>query len=313
MATTAPSPSSRSTIRPTAPASRPFLPAICAAFVKPWPEPQPSARRAVALFQRLNLDDRRAVIAAGPEGDRRRGIVDEHAPYIGGARQQIVDRLPGFGVEPRDLIAQHRAGPGLSVLVGDDVVGRRPSRPDLPLLELFGPGVEHADAVSAIFTEPQPVLCIHGAAARCGSGRRNLVQLDRAALGVDPPDMALPKVGEIDVIHRVRNYVVNIVRARHALERFPGFGIAGRDVEPVSAGKAIVLRPHLAVDTGALRAGHVDLGGVDVALALQRPEFKGFGLAVEFYDRGLVHVADPQIALAIAAQAKLAGWEARLV
>src|SRR5260370_13554210 len=198
MATTAPSPSSRSTIRPTAPASRPFLPAICAAFVKPWPEPQPSARRAVALFQRLNLDDRRAVIAAGPEGDGRRGIVDEHPPYIGGARQQIVDRLPGPGVEPRDLIAQHRAGPGLFVLVGDDVVGRRPSRRDRPFPELPAPGVEHADAVAAIFAEPQPVLRIHGAAARRRGRRRNLLQLHLPPLVVDPPPITLARGGEQD-------------------------------------------------------------------------------------------------------------------
>src|SRR5260370_2848702 len=228
MATTAPSPSSRSTIRPTAPASRPFLPAICAAFVKPWPEPQPSGRRAVALFQRLNLDDRRAVIAAGPEGDRRRGIVDEHPPYIGGARQQIVDRLPGPGVEPRDLIAQHRAGPCLFVLVGDDVVGRRPSRRDRPFPELPGPGVEHADAVAAIFAEPQPVLRIRGAAARRRLRRRNLVQPDLAAFGVDPPDMALAEVGEEEVVSGDRTHVVAILQARPALVWLLRSHFAGR-------------------------------------------------------------------------------------
>src|SRR5260370_14865946 len=299
MATTAPSPSSRSTIRPTAPASRPFLPAICAAFVKPWPEPQPSGRRAVALLQRLDLDDRGAVVAAGPEGDRRRGIVDEHPPYIGGARQQIIDRLPGFGVEPRDLIAQHRAGPGLVVLVGDDVVGRRPPRRDRPFPELPGPGVEHADAVAAIFAEPQPVLRIHGATARRRGRRRDLVQLDLAAFDVDPPDMALAEVGEIDVISGIRDHVVNIMRTRHALERFPGFDLAGRDVEPMNPGNAVVLRPDLAIDVGALRTDHVDLRGVDILVALQRPEPEGLGAAVEPSARGLIHIAEPQLAAAI--------------
>ena len=43
------------------------------------------------LIQRLELDDRRAVVAADPERHRRRRIVDEHAADIGFARQQIFD------------------------------------------------------------------------------------------------------------------------------------------------------------------------------------------------------------------------------
>src|ERR1700730_13748757 len=151
----APSRSSRLTIHPTEPASRPFPPAICAAC---WRLPAEPANfpdlASLTSFQRLDLDYRGAVIAAGPEGDRRGGIVDEHAPDIGAARQQIVDAFAGHGVEPRDLVAQHRAGPGVSVPVGDDVVGRRPSRRDRPLLKLAGFGVEHTDAVAAIFAEP---------------------------------------------------------------------------------------------------------------------------------------------------------------
>jgi len=47
--------------------------------------------------------------------------------------------------------------------------------------------------------------------------------------------------------------------------------------------------------------------------ALQRPEPERLGLAVEFHDRGLIHVAKPQIAVAIAAQAEPAGRKAWLV
>jgi hypothetical protein len=72
----------------------------------------------------------------------------------------------------------------------------------------------------------------------------------------------------------VRNHVVDIVRAGHALERLPGLEFAGGDIEPVHAGKAVVLGPDLAVDIGALRADHVDLGGVDVLVAFQRPELE---------------------------------------
>src|SRR6202035_3983211 len=179
-------------------------------------------RESSDLLQRFDLDDRGAVVVADPERDGCGGIVDEHPPDIGTARQEIVDRRAGGRIEPGDLIAQHRAGPGFAVLVGDDVIGRRPFRRDLPLPELFGLGVEHADAIGAIFAEPQPVLGIHAATARRGIRRRDFVQLYRAGFGVDPPDVALTEIGEIDVIPGVRNDVVNIMRARHALERLKG-------------------------------------------------------------------------------------------
>src|SRR6267154_6200428 len=125
--------------------------------------------------------------------------------------------------------------------------------------------------------------------------------------------MALAEVGEVDVVAGVRNHVVDIVWARHALERLPGFNFAGRDIEPVNAGKAVVLHPDLAVDVRALRAHHIDLRSVDVFIALQRPELEGLTLAIELHDCRLVHIAEPQTAVAIAAQTKQTGREARLV
>src|SRR5271154_3330197 len=74
-------------------------------------------------IQRLELDDRGAVVAADPEGHRRGAVVDEHAPNVGRGRQQIFDELAGLGIEPQDAVAHHRAGPGLAVLVERDVVG----------------------------------------------------------------------------------------------------------------------------------------------------------------------------------------------
>src|SRR5690242_10237777 len=44
-----------------------------------------------ALIQRLELDDRRAMVAADPERHGRGRVVDEHAPDIGFSRQQVVD------------------------------------------------------------------------------------------------------------------------------------------------------------------------------------------------------------------------------
>ena len=99
-----------------------------------------------------------------------------------------------------------------------------------------------------------------------------------SGLGVDTADVALAEIGEVDVVLGVRDDVVDIVRARHALERFKGLEFPAGDVEPVDAGKTVVLRPDLAVDAGALRTDHIDLCRVDIFLALQRPELEGFGL-----------------------------------
>ncbi len=96
-------------------------------------------------------------------------------------------------------------------------------------------------------------------------------------------------------------------------ERLPGFDLAGGEIEPMDAGEAVVLRPDLAVDVRALRAHHVDLGGVDVLLLRQRPVRELLGLAVELDERGLVHVAEPQIAVLVGAQRQESGREAGLV
>ena len=126
--------------------------------------------------------------------------------------------------------------------------------------------------VAAIFAEPEPVLRIHLAAARRRARRRHGEQLDLAGLGVDAADMLLAEVGEVDVVLGVRDHVVDVVRLAlgRVLERLPGLDLAGGEVEPMDAGKAVVLRPDLAVDVRALRAHHVDLRGVDVLLGRQR-------------------------------------------
>src|SRR6266581_6414867 len=159
-----------------------------------WSKPRPSFRPGMPRrpsVQRLELDDRGAVVAADPEGHRRGRVVDEHAPDVGVARQQVVDHPAALGVEARDEVGDHRAGPGLLVLVDRDVVGRGPARLDLPVLELAGLGVEHGDAVAAVLREPEPVLRVHHAAPRRGDlGRgRYLEHLHLAALRVDAPDM----------------------------------------------------------------------------------------------------------------------------
>src|SRR3979411_2187553 len=63
------------------------------------------------LIQRLQLDDGGVVVVAGPEGHRRRRIVDEDAPDIGLLRQQILCRLPARRIEAQHAVARHRAAP----------------------------------------------------------------------------------------------------------------------------------------------------------------------------------------------------------
>src|SRR5262245_33000200 len=95
-------------------------------FVRPWAIRMFEWSRPVwilaCLIQRLELDDRGAVVAADPERDRRRGVVDNDAADVGRVRQKIFDELPSLGIESRDAIAQHRAGPCLPVAVDDHVI-----------------------------------------------------------------------------------------------------------------------------------------------------------------------------------------------
>ena len=123
------------------------------------------------------------------------------------------------------------------------------------------------------------------------------------------------EVGEPDVVLRVRDHVVDVVRLAlgRALERLPSLDLSRGDIEPVHAGEAVVLRPHLAVHVRSLRAHHVDLRGVDVLLGRQLPGGEFRRLAVELEDRRLVHVAEPQVPRAISAQTEEPRRESRFV
>src|SRR5580692_7694341 len=52
-------------------------------------------------LQRLDLHDRGAMVAADPQHRARAGLVDEHAPDVGRARQQVLDDPVGLRIEPR--------------------------------------------------------------------------------------------------------------------------------------------------------------------------------------------------------------------
>src|SRR5580658_2403291 len=77
-----------------------------------------------ALIQRLDLDDRRAVVAADPERPRISPVIHKHAADISRARQLIFDVLAGLDVEARDAIGVHRAGPGVPIAVERRIVRR---------------------------------------------------------------------------------------------------------------------------------------------------------------------------------------------
>src|SRR5207244_5894557 len=98
-----------------------------------------------------------------------------------------------------------------------------------------------------------------------------------------------------------------------ALEGLPGLDLAAREVQAMHAGEAVVLRPYLAVDVRGLRAHHVHLRRVDVLLRRQLPGGELARLAIELEDRGLVHVAQPKVAVAVAAQAEEPRWESRFI
>src|SRR5260370_905728 len=81
------------------------------------------------------------------------------------AGRQILGEGVGLGIEPRDAVVEHRAGPHVAVLVDRHVIGRCPGGRHLPFLEALLLGVEHRDLVAAIEAEPDAVLVVHHAAA----------------------------------------------------------------------------------------------------------------------------------------------------
>src|SRR3981081_1904703 len=58
----------------------------------------------LASIQRLQLYDRRPVVAADPQHRSIGRGIDEDAPHVGRARQQILHDLVGLRIEPRHLI-----------------------------------------------------------------------------------------------------------------------------------------------------------------------------------------------------------------
>ena len=118
--------------------------------------------------QRLDLDDRGAVIVADPQHRPRPGLLHEHAADIGRVGQQIFDDLVGLRVEPRDLVASASSRSTLP---------RRPWSAPRRRASVQAVGSFHSlicwvagsnmpMRVAAILREPQLALVVEAAAAR---------------------------------------------------------------------------------------------------------------------------------------------------
>lgn len=162
-----------------------------------------------ASVQRFDFDDGSTVIAANPEAYRRCRVVYKYSANVCWPRQQIINHLAGFCVQPCHLVRDHRSGPCVLVFVESDIIGRCPARGELPLLELLRSGIEHSDAVATVLAKPETILRIHASAPRRGASRWSLEELDRPGLGVDTPDMLVAEIGEIDVVPGVGDDVID--------------------------------------------------------------------------------------------------------
>src|SRR6185436_18845617 len=76
----------------------------------------PKARRCRSV-ERLDLHDPVVVIAADPEGHRRRRVVDEHRAHVGVGGHHVLNGGVGLGIEPHHAVGVHRRGPDFAVLV----------------------------------------------------------------------------------------------------------------------------------------------------------------------------------------------------
>src|SRR5215470_10085001 len=104
---------------------------------------------AEASIERLDLDDRAAVIAADPQNGPPAALFDKDAADVGRPRQLIFHDGVRRWIEPRHAIAHHRARPDLATPGPDDVVWIAPRCGQLPFLDDIRPGVEAADGVAA--------------------------------------------------------------------------------------------------------------------------------------------------------------------
>src|SRR5438094_2820313 len=104
-----------------------------------------------ALVERFEFHDRRAVIVAHPEGGRCRPIIDKYSSDVRWPRKQVLDELPGPGIEPQNAIGEFTAAPHISIFIARGIVRPGSGRRRGPFLKPLGPRIEHADLIAVIF------------------------------------------------------------------------------------------------------------------------------------------------------------------
>ena len=128
-------------------------------------------------------------------------------------------------------------------------------------------------------------------------------------LGVDPADVLLREVGEVEVVLRVRDDVVDVVvlarlgvlERRDGLDRRRSRDRGGGPPRSRCSASIPCRRPR--TDFGA---HHVDLRHVLVHVGRQAEGRDLLGLGIELADRALVHHAEPEVAVLVGAQAEAA-------
>src|SRR5438105_6016534 len=179
-----------------------------------WPGGCPaivtSSPRSVFSVERLDLDDRRTVVAADPEHRPRARLFDEYAADIGvGPGQEIFGDLAGLGIEARDQIVEHRAGPHFrGILARYHVVGHTPLARQPVLLDFSVLWIKEADRVGAIFGEPEPVLRVDPAAAWSRSFRWRDIDRRLVGLGIADANARAAEVQQVDVVLQVGRHAI---------------------------------------------------------------------------------------------------------
>src|SRR5580704_11739134 len=125
------------------------------------PDPISAARFPRTLpRQRLNPDERVAVLIPQPQARERSRLLHFHVAHVGFMRQQIFSKFPRLSIQPDREIVVHSGPPEITLIVELRVVRTRPRRGNLPLGYLFGLGIEHRQRVAVKCATPHAVLRI---------------------------------------------------------------------------------------------------------------------------------------------------------
>src|SRR5881296_2004880 len=233
------------------------------------------------------------MVVTNPESNGRRRVIHKYAADVCKSWKQILDDLSGFRIQPQYAIAEFASRPCLAVLVCRHVVGPRFGSRCHPLLETFGFRFEHSDPVRTVLTEPQAPTRIQHSAARRRGGSWRWVHSNLSRFCIDVADVATAEHGEINIVLRVRNDIIDI-RPGDA-ERLKNFELAGFLVEAQHCVRSGVLQPHFAVHFMMVGTDLIDLYVIAVQLRRKAPRLEFFRLLIEFSHATLELHPEPDV------------------